>query len=151
MVVERWRDPAAWERLVMPDGCPICQRGEPLDVLAELPASWATGGTEAALPGYVCVVSRTHAVEPFQLPDVERAAFWDDAMRVARAVMAVTDAVKMNYAIYGNTIPHVHMHLFPRHRDDPYRGVHVVTQHSFQRTAEELERLAAAIRKERPD
>lgn len=89
MVVENWRDPAAWEPLLVPEGCPICQRGRPLDVLVELNASWATGG---------------------------------------------------------NTIPHVHMHLFPRYRDDPYRGVHVATQHSFHRTQEELEQLAAAIR-----
>jgi diadenosine tetraphosphate (Ap4A) HIT family hydrolase len=147
MVVENWRDPAAWDQLVLSEGCPICQRGEPLDVLVELPASWATGGLEAALPGYVCVVSRTHAVEPFQLPDEEQTAFWKDAMRVARAVMSVTGAIKMNYGIYGNTIPHVHMHLFPRYRDDPYRGEHVAAQHSFQRTQEELERLAAAIRR----
>lgn len=146
MVVENWRDPAAWEPLLVPEGCPICQRGRPLDVLVELSASWATGGTEAALPGYLCVVSRAHAVEPFELPEEERAAFWDDVMRVARAAMSVTRAVKLNYAIYGNTIPHVHMHLFPRYGDDPYRGVHVARQHSFHRTQEELERLATAIR-----
>jgi diadenosine tetraphosphate (Ap4A) HIT family hydrolase len=146
MVVEKWRDKAEWEHLRLPDGCPICQRGEPLDVLAELPASWATGGIEAALPGYVCVVAKTHAVEPFELPDRERAAFWADAMKVSEAVASVTGAIKMNYAIYGNTIPHVHMHLFPRYVDDPYRGVHVATQHSFRRSPEELERLAAAIR-----
>jgi diadenosine tetraphosphate (Ap4A) HIT family hydrolase len=113
MVVENWRDPATWEQLVLSEGCPICQRGEPLDVLVELPASWATGRLEAPLPGYVCVVSKTHALEPFQLADEERTAFWKDAMRVARAVTSVTGAVKMNYGIYWNTIPHRHMHLFP--------------------------------------
>lgn len=44
-------------------------------------ASWATGQAEAALPGYVCIVSKTHAIEPFELPEQERAAVWDDVMR----------------------------------------------------------------------
>jgi diadenosine tetraphosphate (Ap4A) HIT family hydrolase len=146
MIVENWRDAGDWARSVAPEGCPICQRGQPLDVLVELRASWATGGAEAPLPGYLCVVSKTHVVEPFDLPDGERAAFWDDVMLVAAAAVSVTGALKMNYAIYGNTIPHLHMHLFPRYRDDPYRGVHVATQHVFHRSHEDLERLAAAIR-----
>ena len=146
MVVENWRDEADWARLVALEGCPICERGQPLDVLVELRASWATGGAEAPLPGYLCVVSKTHAVEPFELPEDQRAAFWDDVMRVAAAAASVTGAVKMNYAIYGNTIPHLHMHLFPRFRDDPYRGIHVATQHVFHRSREDLERLAEAIR-----
>jgi diadenosine tetraphosphate (Ap4A) HIT family hydrolase len=146
MVVENWRDPATWARLVRPDDCPICKRRRPLDVLVEMRASWATGPAEAALPGYVCIVSKTPAVEPFELPERERGAFWDDVMRAARAVVSVTGAIKMNYAIYGNTIPHVHVHLFPRYPDDPYRGVHVATQHTFHRTREELGQLAGAIR-----
>jgi diadenosine tetraphosphate (Ap4A) HIT family hydrolase len=145
-IVENWRDSAAWARLAAAEGCPICTRGRPLGVLVEMRASWATGQPDAALPGYVCIVSKSHAVEPFELPDQERAAFFDDAMRAGQAVVSVTGAVKMNYAIYGNTIPHVHMHLFPRYPDDPYRGVHVAAQHSFHRTREELGRLAEAIR-----
>jgi len=146
MVAENWRDPAVWASLVRPEDCPICTRGRPLDVLVEMRASWATGQAEAALPGYVCIVSKTHAVEPFDLPEQARGAFWDDIMRAARAVVSVTGAIKMNYAIYGNTIPHVHVHLFPRYPDDPYRGVHVATQHTFHRTQEELGQLAEAIR-----
>jgi diadenosine tetraphosphate (Ap4A) HIT family hydrolase len=91
-------------------------------------------------------VSKTHVDEPFELPDEERAAFWDDVMRVAAAAASFAGTIKMNYAIYGNTIPHLHMHLFPRYRDDPYRGVHAATQHGFRRSREDLERLATAIR-----
>jgi hypothetical protein len=45
----------------MPDitvsDCPICARGYPLDVLAEFPTTRVTGGIEAPLPGYACVVA----------------------------------------------------------------------------------------------
>lgn len=30
--------------------------------------------------------------------------------------------VKMNYEIHGNSIPHLHMHFFPRYRGDQFEG-----------------------------
>ena len=29
-------------------------------------------------------------------------------------------ATKMNYEVHGNTIPHLHMHFFPRYAGDPF-------------------------------
>jgi len=36
-----------------------------------------------------------------------------DVQTSARALKHVTRAVKINYEIHGNTVPHLHMHLFP--------------------------------------
>lgn len=69
----------------MVSDCPVCARGYPLDVLAEFPTTWVTGGIQAPLPGYACVVAKRHVVEPFELGETERIAFWEDAMRAARA------------------------------------------------------------------
>lgn len=137
---EKWRDADAWDRLTSPDGCPICVRGEPLDVLVSLSVSWVTGGRVAPLPGYVCVVAKRHVIEPFELPDDERARFWEEAMITARALAAATVAVKMGYEIHGFSIPHLHMHLFPRRRDEPRDG-----QAEYARSDTELRRLAVAI------
>jgi len=30
--------------------------------------------------------------------------------------------VKINYEIHGNSIPHLHMHFFPRYRGDQFEG-----------------------------
>jgi diadenosine tetraphosphate (Ap4A) HIT family hydrolase len=38
---------------------------------------------------------------------------------VARALAAAYDAVKMNYELLGNQLPHIHWHLVPRRADDP--------------------------------
>ena len=126
--------------------CPICTRGAPLDVIAELEATWATAPTEAPLPGYVCVVSKRHVVEPFDLPPDELDAFWRESMLVARAVAEVVRPLKMNYEIHGNTIPHLHMHLFPRFAGDPYVGGPIDPRRtSFARSSDDLARLGAAI------
>src|SRR5438105_3806229 len=126
--------------------CPICARGAPLDVIAELEATWVTAEEEASLPGYVCVVSKHHVVEPFELPAPELDAFWREAMLVARAVHRLLAPAKLNYEIHGNTIPHLHMHVYPRFRGDPYESGPIDPRRtSFRRSAGELARLGEAI------
>jgi diadenosine tetraphosphate (Ap4A) HIT family hydrolase len=52
----------------------------------------------------------------------------------------------MNYEIHGNTLPHLYLHLFPRHSDDPFVGGPVDPRRtSVRRTRKELEALTAAI------
>ena len=51
----------------LPEGCVICAAGRPLAVIAESTSIWATAEREAPLPGYVCVVAKSHVVEPFEL------------------------------------------------------------------------------------
>jgi diadenosine tetraphosphate (Ap4A) HIT family hydrolase len=81
-----WADPAEWARRCDPSGCTICRSGVPSDVLVTLTSCWATAAAEAPLPGYVCVVSRRHVVEPFDLPVPEQVVYWHEAMVVAEAV-----------------------------------------------------------------
>ena len=141
-----WSKPAEWERRRRPDGCVICVAGAPLDIIAELPATWATAPRTAPLPGYVCVVARLHAVEPFELSAEDQTRFWRDAMLVARAVADVVRPIKMNYEIHGNTLPHLHLHLFPRGPDDPYVGGPIDPRTSaFVRSDTEIDALRSAI------
>lgn len=118
----RWNDTAKWQSLIDGSGCPICARGFPLSVIATLPSSWLTMPEEAAMPGYLCMVSRIHAVELHDLSVAEAESFMRDARAVSKALSAVTSAVKINYEIHGNTLPHLHMHFYPRHRGDVFEG-----------------------------
>lgn len=81
-----------------------------------------TMGETAPLPGYACIVFRRHAIELHDLSAEEGAAFMRDVQRASAAVQGATGAVKLNYEIHGNTLPHLHMHLFPRHPGDPFDG-----------------------------
>ncbi len=45
-----------------------------------------------------------------------------DIRRLSAAVQQVTGAVKLNYEVHGNSIPHLHMHFFPRYPGDPFEG-----------------------------
>jgi diadenosine tetraphosphate (Ap4A) HIT family hydrolase len=137
-----WHDPSAWDRATQPDSCPICVGGGPLDQLAEFSTTWITAPANAPLPGYACVVSKRHVVEPFELPPVEGAAFWIEAMLTARVLRDLFRPPKVNYEIHGNTIPHLHLHLFPRFAGDPYVGGPIRPgKASYERSASDLETL----------
>jgi len=126
--------------------CPICDSatGKPRDVLVELNDSWVTAPAEACLPGYVCVVAREHVVEPFELVDGSR--WWAECMAVARALKVALRSTKINYEIHGNTLPHLHMHLYPRFEGDPYVGRPIDgAARGFVRSTEELERMRTAV------
>jgi diadenosine tetraphosphate (Ap4A) HIT family hydrolase len=117
-----WADPAAWARLRTVGACVICRQGRPNDVLAELETSWVTVNEDAPMRGYACLVFRRHAVELHDLGEADGAAFMRDVQRLSAAVQDVTGAVKLNYEVHGNTIPHLHMHFYPRYPGDPFEG-----------------------------
>jgi diadenosine tetraphosphate (Ap4A) HIT family hydrolase len=118
----KWNDQRAWSALIDGSGCPICRAGHPLDVATAWESGWVTMQEAAPVRGYVCLVSRIHAVELHDLQPEDAQAFMRDACYVSRALSAVTGAVKLNYEIHGNTLPHLHMHFVPRYRGDPFEG-----------------------------
>jgi len=92
------------------------------------------------------VISKSHVVEPYDLPARQRALFWEDAMVAAKALADLFHPVKMNYEIHGNTVPHLHLHLFPRFRGDPYEGGPIDSgRASFSRSPLQIERIRQAI------
>lgn len=82
--------------------------------LCELPASVVYLFREQTYYGRCVVASKSHVKELFELEPQERAAFMDDVARVARAINETVSADKMNYGIYGDKVPHLHVHLVPK-------------------------------------
>jgi diadenosine tetraphosphate (Ap4A) HIT family hydrolase len=67
-------------------------------------------------------------------------------MLVARALNDELRPKKMNYEIHGNTVPHLHLHLYPRTPEDPFVGRPIdAGANLFNRSPEDLERLRRAI------
>lgn len=75
------------------------------------------------LPGYCVVVWKLgHVAEPSDLDAAVSAGYWQDVLRVGRAIKEVFAPVKLNYLTLGNTVPHLHTHVLPRYIDDPAPG-----------------------------
>jgi diadenosine tetraphosphate (Ap4A) HIT family hydrolase len=67
-------------------------------------------------------------------------------MAVARGLRAATEARKINYEIHGNTLPHLHVHLYPRFEGDPFEGRPIEgATTNFRRDPGELAALKTAI------
>ena len=118
--MSKWTDPEAWAKLCSGETCPICRDGGPRDIIAELETSWLTTSEKGPLRGYCCLVFRRHAVDLHDLTEAEGAAYMRDIQKVSRALKIVTSAVKMNYDIHGNVLPHLHTHFYPRRVGDPW-------------------------------
>jgi|SRR5687768_363159 len=117
-----WRDPELWAKWVRGDDCPICRSVATDAAIAELEVSRLMMSEDAPVRGYGWLPFRRHVVELHELTDSEGASFMRDIRRVSRAIAAATGAVKLNYEIHGNTVPHLHLHIFPRYPGDPFEG-----------------------------
>ena len=114
-------------------------------MLVPFRAGVATGAHRAPIRGYVCLVARRHVVEPFELPPLELKQFWQEAMTIGRALHDLFAPPKINYEIHGNSMPHLHMHIYPRSADDPYVGQSIDWHATVERSQSELARIRAAI------
>jgi diadenosine tetraphosphate (Ap4A) HIT family hydrolase len=143
-----WSSPGAWALAGQPDRCPICLDGGPSNILVGFRAGFATGGPTAPIPGYVCLVARRHVIEPFDLPADELAQFWQEAMTIGRALRELFSPPKINYEIHGNSMPHLHMHIYPRSAGDPYVGQSIDWHASFHRSTSDLTKIKEAIQRQ---
>jgi HIT domain-containing protein len=66
---------------------------------------------EQHVSGWCVLLLRRHVREPHELPPEERIAFFEDMVRVGRALERVYAAQKINYSIMGNIVPHLHAHI----------------------------------------
>jgi diadenosine tetraphosphate (Ap4A) HIT family hydrolase len=115
-------------------------------VIAESQVTWVASWDEVTCRGYTCIISKRHVVEPYELAPDELARFFSDMAVVARAVDELFRPVKLNYEIHGNTLPHLHVNLFPRYVGDPFEGGPVrggerLATHS----SDDLARMSAAF------
>ena len=87
-----------------------------------------------------------HVAEPTELQPDEAAAYWRDVLRVGRVLEDFYRPAKMNYLVLGNTLPHLHTQIVPRHWDDPEAAAPFTFRLEFPALSEaDLAADAAAI------
>lgn len=86
--------------------------------IAELAVSTAALFPDQGFSGRCLVTLREHYTELFQLTPAMRIAFLEDVSRVAEAISRALNPIKINYALLGNLVPHMHWHIIPRFPGD---------------------------------
>jgi diadenosine tetraphosphate (Ap4A) HIT family hydrolase len=142
--------------LTSSDGCEFCR--DPLftgedpnhpQKIADLDVSTAILNRDwQYYRGSSLLVLRDHVTELHHLEPVMRHRFMEDACRLAAAVEKTVQPDKMNHAVLGNAVPHLHWHLIPRRKSEPF-PTHAIWEDEIPQSHfsdEEFRELAKQIR-----
>ena len=127
-------------------------------VICRVPSGWVVLCDMQYLPGYAILLSDPVVESLNALTRAQRAEYLCDMALVGDALLEVTGAYRINYAIFGNTDPALHAHIMPRFLTEPdeYRKgppwsypkeVVGARMFDYERDQELIQRLAAAIQK----
>jgi len=97
----------------------LARRGQNQFVICRMKSGWLVVGDVQPLPGY-CVLLADPVIESVNaLDEAGRAQYSLDVIRAGDAVLAATDAYRINYETLGNSEPALHTHIIPRYRTEP--------------------------------
>lgn len=128
--------------------CAACGFAQPRPI-ARLRVATLALYDDGRFPGRSLLVLDEHATLVEDLPVATARDLARDVWDAARAVRAAAGAARVNYAAFGNVVPHVPVHLVPRH--GPWDTAPLATPWDHPEperplAAGEAERLVAAIR-----
>jgi diadenosine tetraphosphate (Ap4A) HIT family hydrolase len=119
--------------------CEVCHIQAQMDAggdpwaVARLSTGYVRLHTVQYFRGYTFFSARACVHELYQLGGPERAAFLHDMAEVASALHRAFTPHKLNYELLGNTVPHLHWHLVPRHLGEPDLHSPIWEDHHFLR------------------
>jgi diadenosine tetraphosphate (Ap4A) HIT family hydrolase len=96
-----------------------CRAADYPTVVARVRSGWVVMGERQVFTGYCLLLPDPVVPHLNALPPEARSQFLADMAMVGDVLLAITAAVRINYAIYGNVDPALHAHIFPRHTTEP--------------------------------
>jgi len=88
-------------------------------VISKLPSGWLVIGDVQPLPGYCVFLADPVVPSINDLSEADRVQYSLDVLRAGDALLAVTNAYRINYETLGNTEQALHTHIIPRYLDEP--------------------------------
>lgn len=110
------------EREIMKDHtCFYCMKNEKLDalmsVIYEFKYSTLYLLHDQSFAGRCVLALNDHKTEVFQLDPDEHHAFFKDLSISTQAVWELFNPQKLNYAVFGDFVPHFHVHIAPKYEN----------------------------------
>jgi diadenosine tetraphosphate (Ap4A) HIT family hydrolase len=96
-----------------------CRAGDYAAAIGRVPSGWVVMGERQVFAGYCLLLPDPVVPHLNALTPPARELFLADMARVGDALLRVTSAQRINYAIFGNVEPALHAHVFPRFADEP--------------------------------
>ncbi|RPI21103.1 MAG: hypothetical protein EHM70_25615 [Chloroflexota bacterium] len=103
----------------IPERIEAARAGANPTVVCRMPSGWVVLCDMQFLSGYCILLSDPPVPSLNDLSRSLRAEYLCDMAIVGDALMEVTGAYRINYAIAGNTDPYLHAHIVPRYLSEP--------------------------------
>jgi len=72
------------------------------------------------IPGYIRVITNKHIKEYSELSDEEAINLTLTIKKIEEIIIKTLNPDKINIASLGNMVPHLHIHIIPRFKNDPW-------------------------------
>jgi diadenosine tetraphosphate (Ap4A) HIT family hydrolase len=96
-----------------------CRAGRDPQAVCRVTSGWVVLGDAQFVRGYCLLLPDPVVADLNELRDDRRVAFLREMSMVGDALLALTDAVRINYEILGNVDPALHAHVIPRYAYEP--------------------------------
>jgi diadenosine tetraphosphate (Ap4A) HIT family hydrolase len=96
-----------------------CREGRLPACVAAVESGWVVMADKQVLRGYCLLLPDPVVGHLNHLQEPARAVFLRDMAALGDALLKVTGALRINYAMFGNVEPALHAHAFPRYADEP--------------------------------
>jgi diadenosine tetraphosphate (Ap4A) HIT family hydrolase len=96
----------------------LLRRGEDPTLLVRMASGWAVLGEQQFLRGYSLLLPDPVVGTLNELRGQARLQLLSDVAQLGDALLEGTGALRINYAIFGNLEPALHVHLVPRYSDE---------------------------------
>ena len=96
-----------------------CRAGADPTLVTRMPSGWAVMGDPQVLRGYCLLLPDPVVPHLNEMTPEVQSAFLADVARLGQAVLELTGAIRINYAIFGNVEPALHAHVLPRFAHEP--------------------------------
>ncbi len=99
----------------------LARRGENPYLICRMPSGWLVMGDRQPItgPGYCLLLADPVVSSLNALGEGDRVAYCRDVARIGDALLAVTQAHRINYETLGNAEAALHTHITPRYATEP--------------------------------
>lgn len=141
----------------IPERIENAQAGTNPTVICRVPSGWVVLCDMQYLRGYCILLADPIVASLNDLSQELRAQYMLDMALVGDALLEITDAYRINYAIMGNSDPYLHAHIVPRYASEPKEFLHNLpwaypksvmdgTPFDYERDEELINQLKGTIR-----
>jgi diadenosine tetraphosphate (Ap4A) HIT family hydrolase len=101
------------------------------------------------IPGFVRIITKNHIKELGDLKEIDYLDVMRAVYKVEKAMIKVLHPDKVNIASLGNYVPHQHIHIIPRYRNDAWFPDTIwspkVREYKYPTTPEQIDALIYEI------